>query len=552
MRTLSLLRAKAEGATFLSRGTLLRLREKEQLWVIPLAGLGIVVGLGTVVGLLVQNYLALYALGEALGRPTFVLFAGLLVAWVFVFVATFPLALSLLYFSQDTRMLLALPLPQAQIVGANVLLLYGMSLPIHLLTFLPAAVIYGLKAGAGGVSIAAFVLLGLVGPLIPLGLSLLVVLAITRAFNTSRHRVAFEAMGMVVFVVVLVLFQVVLQRTVTAGLLQTGGANPLEGLGSTLLGLERWVPVAAWGAEGARGTAGLPSLLLFLAASAAFATLCFAVVQAGYLRQLTSRPDVRQPRRRPSGALVLPPRRSPLRALIGRELSIIASNSTFLFESAGEVLVFPLVLGIFRFTIPAEVRDLVLPQLLASPYVLPIVLGVLAAMAGLNTVSSSCLTREGPRIVLSLSLPLAGSFQLRAKMACYLLLFYPGFLLNTAIASTLLGLGAGDVLALAGAGFFLLCAIFLVSSSADLRRPLFDWTHPQQAMKQNMNVMVGMGLSASLLALIAAAVYGLLAAGLSGRAAVLAIMALAAGASALVYRPLMRYADRRYAGAFGR
>ena len=34
---------------------------------------------------------------------------------------------------------------------------------------------------------------------------------------------------------------------------------------------------------------------------------------------------------------------------------------------------------------------------------------------------------------------------------------------------------------------------FCASIHIDLMRPVLKWSHPQQAMKQNMNVLIGMG-----------------------------------------------------------
>jgi ABC-2 type transport system permease protein len=559
MNTLTLLRAKVEGTTFISRGLFKQLKQRDQLWILPLASLGVVAGGGFFMFFLIQNYLGMYQLGLALGRPELVALIGLVASWVLVFVAIFPLALSVMYFSKDSRMLLALPIPQSRIAGVNCMLLYLYSLPIHLLVFLPAALIFLAKTGADVAGVLTTVVVGVTGSLVPLALSLLLVLGITRAVNLSRHRMALEALGMTLLVVLLIGVEVVISRTAMSSLAGSAPSAVAQRVGEAVVGLERWLAPAAWGVRGLQGAAELPWLALFLLVSLGVAAGAFTVVQSGYIRQLMEQAETRGPRRKVRAGRTLPasaelaPRRGVTRALLGRELSILASNSTYLFEAIGEVLIFPIVLGIFSVLIPREYIDQFLPFLLASPALLPIATGVLALMAGLNTVSATSISREGARLGISLSLPLPGRTHVRGKGACYLLLFYPAFLVDSVLVVLLFRLPALDLLVMAPVGLAAECLIFLLTIFSDLRRPLLDWTHPQQAMKQNFNVFVGMGLT-----LLALLLCGAPAALLLLFTATSAEMALGtAGVMALVlalllYRPVMAYADRRYRTAFGR
>jgi ABC-2 type transport system permease protein len=569
MRTLSLLTTKIQATTLLSGASLRQLRERDQVWVLPLAAVGVVVGLGSMIWMLYGNYRGMAILGAATGSPELPFFFGTLVSWVFVFVMGFPIAISVLYFSRDTTMLAALPLRPGQIVAANVGLLYLYTLPVSLVAFTPAVVAYAGVSGVSFMLIVAAVLVAILLPLVPLGVSILLVTMVTRLVNLSRFRTVLEAAGMVLVLVGIIGLQVLFSRSLMvgdelgsivagvtaaatpAGTAAASGTQPgfdISGLVAVLGNLQRSFPPAAWVARSFM-SGGVVWLLLTAGLSLAVILVSGLIVQAGYLRIIAvGTPTAR--RRTVAGAAAIPARRSVLRALVGRELRLLFSNSTFLFESIGELLVFPLLLIIFRFVTPSSLIADLLPLAHGSVYLLPIVLGVLLLFAGINTVSASALSREGATFDLSLSLPLSGWTQVRAKIVTYLGLFWPAMALNASIAVSLLKLPWWNAVVLIAAGLPFLVLIGSATIYADIRRPLLNWTHPQQAVKQNMNILVGMGL-----AILCVGIVGALPAIAAVRghspAVVLGIaVALALGSAITVYRVVCAYADRRYAAAF--
>ncbi|MFW6289029.1 MAG: hypothetical protein ACOC2Q_04545, partial [Spirochaetota bacterium] len=247
MQTSTLLKAKIEGTTFFGGG-LDRLRERDRLWVLPLAIAGIAVGLVAVVALLYQNYRAMAALGASVGSPDLPLYLAAVATWVLVFVLGFPIAISVLYFSRDTRLLASLPIAPIRIVAANAGLLYLYALPVAIIVFVP-----GLVAAWGGISDAGTGILQYIAvsaptvvslPLVPLALSVLFVTALTRAVNLSRYRTGLEAIGMLLVVLLLVGFQLLLSRSLAAG--EGDPAAIADALGSFVVRIQAAVPPALW------------------------------------------------------------------------------------------------------------------------------------------------------------------------------------------------------------------------------------------------------------------------------------------------------------------
>jgi hypothetical membrane protein len=84
----------------------------------------------------------------------------------------------------------------------------------------------------------------------------------------------------------------------------------------------------------------------------------------------------------------------------------------------------------------------------------------------------------------------------------------------------------------------------------DVHRPFLNWSHPQQAMKSNMNVLIVMGLDFLTIVVAGVAAVGLFKAGLEPWEVALATTVIFAALDFLVLRSLVRTADRRYSYGF--
>jgi ABC-2 type transport system permease protein len=527
------------------------MRRKEKLWVLPVAGIGGLVGAVVYLVMLVGIYASMLAAGKAAGHPELVMFYALLGSWVFIFVTAIPLSLSLLYYSTDLKMLLPLPVRPLQIVAAKGMLLYLYCLPVNLLFMVPALVLYVRDAGAAASTVVSAAIHLLVSPLLPLGLAVLLVLALMKAVNLSRFRVALEVGGMTVAIVLVIGLQVVLSRSAMAGL----GGGTFDALGSfpDLYGtLSRVLPPAAWAAGGFVPGAGAGGPLASLALTAAAAGAAFLLAPVNFLRDVTERREPGSRRRRAraaaAGAAALPAPRAPLASLLAREWAVLASSSSSLFEAFGEMLILPLLLGVYSLLIPRNLVGQAMAFLGRSPAMSLILMGVLVLMTGLTTVSATSISREGKLFSLSLTLPVKGRVQVGAKLLLHLVFFTSAYLLDLVLCAVIFRLPLLSLAYMLPGGIALQVASFCAGIFFDLKKPLLKWTNPQQAMKQNMNAMAGIGVSFAMTALLAAPCAVLVLAGVDP----FLVGCLAAGAAvalAAVLLPLLlSWADRRYGG----
>ena len=175
-------------------------------------------------------------------------------------------------------------------------------------------------------------------------------------------------------------------------------------------------------------------------------------------------------------------------------------------------------------------------------------MGVVVLMTSLTTVSSTSLSREGKRIGLSLCLPIPGRLQVRAKLYFHLLFFSTAYVVDLMIVWVLFRFPLVSLVYMLPGGIALQVVAFMAGIFFDLKRPLLTWTHPQQAMKNNINALSGIGCSAAIVILI---VGPCVLAVLKGMNQML-FGCLAAGVcivlTAVLLPRIMAFADRQYAG----
>jgi len=548
MTTPALVSATIRGTTVFSADGLRDLARRQKPWVLVLAAFGLLVGVAAFAVSLVGVFAGIAAVGAAAGHPELALFYALLMAWLLLFVTGIPIALSVLAYSKDLRLLRVLPVRPSQIVAAKGVLLYLYALPMSTLVLVPAIAVSARALGSPAFWIAAAAHLA-VSPLVPVALSVFVVLALMRLVDLSRFRTALEVAGMAVGVVLVIGMQTFLQRTMVATMSGGQFSSPTE-FPDLFATLAPALPPVAWAARSFVAGVGPLPLAASIGLALACAAAAFAVAPLGFLRDEGER-SARARRRRGAGAAAsaaLDGAGSVTRSLLGRELAILGSNSTFIFEAVGEVLILPILLCVYAFLLPRETSGQALAFIASVPWSGPALLGVLVLMTNLTTVSPTSISREGRLFGLSLSIPVAGRVQAKAKLALHMILYGAAFLLDCAIAVVLFEIPPVSLVYYLPAGLAFQVVGFCAGMYLDLKRPMLKWTHPQQAMKNNTNALGAMGGTAAIALVVGAPAAFAIAKGASPFLVGCGIAAAAIALAVLLLPRLLAFADRQYAG----
>jgi ABC-2 type transport system permease protein len=243
--------------------------------------------------------------------------------------------------------------------------------------------------------------------------------------------------------------------------------------------------------------------------------------------------------------------RHPVRAVFVREWRIMNRTPIFLLNGLLTVLIFPALFLVMAKTGAGRGDNAAFLRLLTgqAPAV-PVILAAAAFMVvsgSLNGTASSTFSREGAQFWMSKAFPVAPRDQVLAKFIHSYLIVILGIVPSSLVLHLALHMTIGRILPAAGLALLLGVVLTAVGMIIDLARPLLDWTNPQKAIKQNLNVLFSMAASIAIMSALGYGGYRAYTAGLSGGTLLALLAALLAVLSALGLALLFRFADKRYA-----
>lgn len=555
-----LTKAYISGATFISKGRRVELKAQKQGWIVPLALVSIIAAAISFGILLVINYKAIFRLGAALGYPELLLVLALLMSWILTLIFSTISVLTILYRSKDLNLLITLPVSTHAIVASRLLLVYVSQLVLHCFLVIPAVVIYLQIMGFSVGKVIGSIIFIVIGPLLPISISSLCMAGLVRNSSRSRHKVAVEVITLLLVLVVFIGMQALFQNSVN-GQSFTEESAVYQFITTKIEALYNSFPPAVWISNLVSGNS---------ASAAALGVVCLAAVsciavfstsrkytvilsqEVGIAGTIPGNHRSVSSKSGSNSADMVSGKVSPVwKALLKREFSIISSSSAFIIETFGEVLIPVILLLVYFVTGTVGELESYIDVFISHPMFPMIVFGVLLLMSSISTVSASSISREGPMFWLNKVLPIKASVQIDAKLLFHMLLFYPGFVIYSAIAVFGIGYSPLHLIYMLPAGFAIIATSAYIGLYIDLLRPLLNWSNPQQAMKQNMNVLIAMGINAAHLVILGGLVYLVNLLGVSIYIIGLCIAVIELSLFALVRKPVLEIAYKRYSGALG-
>lgn len=441
--------------------------------------------------ILVINYLQLEVMGQMGNfRGASIFFASFL-AFLIPFVFSLLGAGGTIFRGKELLFLMPLPIEPTELYASRVLRHYKNNIYLYLLFYLPGL---GVHYYFNGFSLAPL-LLGAVGSLLPIALSATISQLIFLSLKGSIRRLRGEIFATFFLMVIILGIQGVANRFTTGSL----DRSSLEALASSfslvMRSASKWLFPVEWVRRSAfRGGFGYTILALLS-----------SLVLSGIALYVGNRTFVKVAQKALEGEGIVPKRRKrgvkrgfPL---LKKELAIIHSNSAFILELYGEALI-PFVL-IFVYFLTGTLKEFAsLFGALGGLAQLPLIIsGVLLFMGGLNLMSSTSISREGRQIEVMRTLPIAIERHLKTKVAIHLLYFFSTNIIYSLAAIFIFKINFAHLIWMVPLSFISITTDSLIGLAIDFRRPRSDWQTPQQAVKQNMNGLIGMGISFGVLLL---------------------------------------------------
>lgn len=540
------------------------LTEKKDRWLVPLFGLA---ALGVVpmfygIVLLIQNvYLVLRPMGQERALLSFGLMAGqllILLFGIYYVIAAF-------YFSRDLELLIPLPLRPSEVMASKFAVVVVNEYLTVAAIVLPVVITVGVldRAGIGYWVNATLVYLAL--PIIPLAIVSVAVVTMMRFINISRKKDAFILVGSLVLIGAALAAQIALGKSGGGGGTEAAAENLaafFTSPDSLLNKIGAFFPPGIWATKAIAGgfsREGLANLALLAGVSLALLFGMVVLAEKLFYRGVIGLGETTGKKRRLTQAEMsrrVSSGRRAFMAIFGREWRIMNRTPIFLLNGVLVSVLLPSMFVLMATIGPGgggggkESDPMTLLMVMMSANPLVVILGAALFMTicgGINGTASSTFSREGAQFWISRVIPVAPKEQAAAKFVHSYLVAALGVFTAAVVAAIFLHVEAAN-LALA-AGLALVAGVLLtaVGMMIDLARPLLDWTNPQKAIKQNLNVLLALFADAGILTAAFFGVKALIGAKLAPNAVLGIVFVSLAALSALSYVFLLRFADKRYA-----
>jgi len=531
------------------------LKEKKDRWLVPLVGLAVISVLPALYGY-VLGIKFIYVVLQPLGQERAILTLGFLAGQFLILLFGLYYVISAFYFSKDLELLIPLPLKPYEVMASK----FAVILVNEYLTVLaivgPVLATYGVLANGGLAFWVNAVVVYLFLPVIPLAFVSVLVVAMMRLINFSRKKDALILVGSLVLIAGAFGLQLLIGKSQGRGSMESLAA--LIGSPNSLLNrIGAKFPPSIWASRALAGgwsAEGLIGLGIFLGTSLALFWILLVLAEKLFYRGLVGIGET-SARRRVLSRVEMSRRvatgRHPIRAVFVREWRIMNRTPIFLLNGLLTVILFPAIFLLMAKTAGGRGDNAVMLRLLTGAAdAVPVILAAAAFMivsGSLNGTSSSTISREGAQFWMSKALPISPRDQVLAKFVHSYLIVVLGIVPSALVLGLALHMKAGRILPAAGLALLLGVVLTAIGIMIDLARPLLDWTNPQKAIKQNLNVLFAMAADIALMTVLGYGSVRALKAGLPGGTLLVLLAALLAALSVLSLVLLFRFADKRYA-----
>ncbi|HHU63647.1 MAG TPA: hypothetical protein GXZ32_05505 [Clostridiales bacterium] len=447
---------------------------------------------------------SIYDVLADLGQDGLILTSGIGMSALVIFVFGIFYVINIFYFSEDVENLLYLPLKPSQILGAKFTVVTLYEYITSGMILWPIFIVFGMKSGAGPLYYIYAALIFLLVPVIPLTAASIIIMVIMRFTNLFRNKDMFKMMGGILALAfglgLNAAIQWVVARQTDLNQLQrllAGGENSLMTITS------RMSPVSTWAAKSlvdSHTLAGVLNLLLFIGVSVLAFFIFLYLAEKLYFKGVIGLSQTSA-----KGAVLtgrqlerVSAEKSPVRSYALKELRILLRTPVYFLNCILVNFILPVLLLIPMLSRQQGIEGL---QGALDGYlrggrvpgmVLGIIFGALMFFGSLNGITSTAISREGHGMFVNKYIPLSYRRQILGKLIPGVVMGGAGMIVLVSIATAVFKPPAHLVAMAIILGILAVLFSSLVGLLLDIKNPKLNWDSEQQAVKQNLNVLLNM------------------------------------------------------------
>jgi len=527
-------------------------KEKKDIWIVLVAALALIGVFPTLYGYL-KLIKGLYGVLQPLGQEQAILTFGLLAGQFLILLFGLYYVVSAFYFSKDLGMLIPLPLKPFEVMMSKFTVILVNEYLTVLAIVAPVLVYFGILAKAGFSYWMKALVVYLLLPVIPLAIVSLLVVGMMRVVNLSRKKDALIIVGSLILITAGLGLQFVLNRSAGSKPDAEAMAKFFTSPDSLLRRVGAGFPPSVWATKALTGGfsgAGLLNLLIFAGTSLALLYGILVMAEKLFYRGLVGIGEISGRRKTLSQAemsRMISSGRRPVKAIFRREWRIMNRTPIFLLNGVLTVILIPVLFIVMARSGTGDNAFILKAMGSAKPvYIILAAAGFLLISGCLNGTSSSTFSREGSQFWMSKVIPVTPREQVIAKFLHSYVIALVGIAAGLVVVIAVLRLKAAVCVAAAAFALTGAVALTAVGMIIDLARPLLEWTNPQKAIKQNLNVLLALFADLGVLAVLGIFLRFLVKAGIPGNAILFILFATVILLSSFSYLFLLRLAEKRY------
>jgi len=529
-------------------------KEKKDIWLVPLIGLGVISLFPTLYGYL-KLIKSIYGILKPLNQQQAMLTFSILAGQFLVLLFGLYYVISAFYFSKDLEILIPLPLKPFQVMLSKFTIILVNEYLTIMVFVIPVIIYFGILAKEGFSYWIKALIVYLLLPVIPLAIVSLLVVGMMRVVNLSRKKDALIIVGSLLLIVVALGLQFVGGKSSNSKPDSEAMVKFFTSSDSLLKQVGAKFPPSIWATKALSGGltgSGLLNLLIFIGASLVLFCGILVMAEKLFYRGLIGIGEISARKKALSQtemSRMVSSGRRPVKAIFQREWRIMNRTPIFLLNGVLAVILVPLIFVLMVKTGSGKGSGAFLLYALASAKPVYVILAAACFMTicgSLNGTASSTFSREGSQFWMSKVIPVSPREQVIAKFLHSYIISLLGIITACVALVAIFHLKAvacavAIVLALL-AGIVLTAAGMII----DLARPLLDWTNPQKAIKQNLNVLFALLANVGFLTVLGFLLFFLAKAGIPSTTLLIALIAVLAFLSLFSFRFLLEFAERRY------
>jgi ABC-2 type transport system permease protein len=529
-------------------------KKKKDIWMVPLIALA-VLGLFPALYGYLKLIKYIYGILQPMGQEHAILTFGILAGQFVILLFGLYYVISAFYFSKDLQILVPLPLkPFAVMLSKFTVILVNEYLTVAVLV-LPVLIYFGVLSKGGPAYWIKALIVYLLLPVIPLAIVSLLVVSMMRLINLSRKKDALIIVGS------LILIAAGLSLQLGLGVSRSRGLNPdpqvmirfFASPDSLLTKVGAGFPPSIWATKtlvGGLTGPGLLNLLIFAGTSLALFYGIPVMAEKLFYRGLIGIGEISGRRKTISQkdmARQVSSGRRPIKAIFLREWRIMNRTPIFLLNGSLTSLLFPLIIVLITKTGRGYAAFFL--RAIGSGTSIYVTLGAAAFMifcGCLNGTASSTFSREGSQFWMSKVIPVSPREQVIAKFLHSYIIALLGAVTASVVLVVVLHMKAAACAAAIILALITGIILNVIGMIIDLARPLLEWTNPQKAIKQNLNVLFAVFADLGVLSILWLFVHFMVRAGIAGSVILIVLFAALVLLSLVSFQFLLKFAAKRY------